>query len=71
MANLTVAQKTVYAVLLYPPHGRPRVSEVPKPPFKGMLQTFPTRAKAEAALEKFLTENPEYRNWIDGSIKVK
>lgn len=55
------ATKNVYAVLIYPPHGKPRVTELPAMPrgFKHPLQTFKTRAKAEAALEKFLTDNPE------------
>lgn len=64
-------QANVYAVLLYPPVGSPRVIELPPMP-KGMshgVQTFKTAEKAEAALVKFLEENPEYRNWTDGQIR--
>jgi hypothetical protein len=61
-----------YVVLLYPPHGKPRVVEVPHVPAEAAeyipVQYFKTREKAEAALEKFLTENPEYRRWRDGRI---
>lgn len=61
----------VFAVLLYPPTGRPRVIELPPLP-KGMshgCQTFKARAKADAALAKFLADNPEYNNWVDGEIR--
>lgn len=62
--------QNVFAVLLCPPVGKPRVIEVPPMPksFKGPVQTFKTRDKADAALEKFFTDNPEYRNWNNGSI---
>lgn len=63
---------TLYAVLLYPTAGRPRVVEVPELP-KGVrypLQTFKRRALADVALEEFLAANPEYRNWIDGRLET-
>jgi hypothetical protein len=66
-----MTQSTVFAVLLYPPVGKPRVIELPPMP-KGMdhgCKTFKTAAKAFAALEKFLEENPEYRNWNDDPIR--
>jgi len=62
--------KNMYAVLLYPPVGRPRVVELPPMP-EGMshgCHTFKRREDADAALEKFLADNPEYRQWVDGSI---
>lgn len=68
MVNL----KFDYVVLLYPPLGVPRVAKVPRlPPDVVMtgIQRFSVRGEAEAALEKFLTENPEYRQWRDGSIQ--
>lgn len=63
-------ENCVYVVLLYPPYGVPRVCEIPRPPkgLGGGLQTFRTLAKAEAALEKFLSANPEYRAWKDGRL---
>ena len=63
--------KKVYAVLAYPPVGRPRVIEMPAMP-KGMrypVSVFKNREKADKALEKFLTDNPEYQRWCDGSIR--
>jgi hypothetical protein len=65
-------QKVVYSVLLYPPHGSPRVVELPRVPPELVvnypMQLFETRGEAETALEKFLTDNPEYRQWRDGRI---
>lgn len=59
-----------YTVLLYPPHGVPRVVTVPYAPgMEKLVQVFGERQHAEAALEKFLTENPEYRRWRDGRIQ--
>lgn len=64
-----------YVVLIDPPHGSPRVVEVPRvspevaalmPP----LSRFQAKADADAALEKFLTQNPEYRRWRDGRIQA-
>lgn len=66
-------QANVFAALLYPPVGKPRVIELPPMP-KGMshgCKTFKTKLEAETALDKFLTDNPEYRRWIDGSIQDK
>jgi hypothetical protein len=63
---------TEFAVLLYPPTGRPRVVEIPaivdeiRPLMP--VSTFARRADADAALEKFLNENPEFRRWNDGQI---
>jgi hypothetical protein len=64
----TTESATEFAVLLYPPHGRPRVVEIPTG-LQGMsVATYATRTDAEAALETFLKENPEYRNWVDGRL---
>ena len=68
------ATKFDYAVLIYPPHGVPRVIEMPHYPrsvsaLRPPCEVFRTREKAAAALEKFLTENPEYRRWRDGRIQ--
>lgn len=60
--------KVKYAVLLYPSRGVPRVIELPFDDPLKRLKTVSTRAKAEAALERFLSENPEYRRWEDGRI---
>lgn len=59
-----------YAVLLYPPNGRPRVIEIPKPPigFEYPIMTFANRDDADAALKGFLQENPKYKRWVDGKI---
>lgn len=60
-----------YVVLLYPPKGKPRVVEMKKIPSAigvGKLSRFAKRKDAEAALEKFLNDNPEYRTWEDGSL---
>lgn len=67
---------TIYTVLLYPPVGRPRVvsitMHIPKKNLKEIVatqvMTFDTEAKANAALEQFLTECPEYREWKDGRL---
>lgn len=59
-----------FVVLLFPPHGVPRVCEIPRLRLQyDAVQYFDNRADAEAALEKFLVENPEYRHWRDGSIR--
>lgn len=64
-----------YVVLLYPPHGVPRVGRVPhvsksirRAAGAGNMSVFATPEEAEAALETFLVANPEYRNWKDGSL---
>jgi hypothetical protein len=63
---------TEFAVLLYPPKGKPRVVELPKAPpeIAAMMPMarYDQRADADAALEKFLADNPEYRNWNDGRL---
>jgi hypothetical protein len=72
MKNAKQLATTEFAVLLYPPHGRPRVVELPKvdPEIAAMfpMARYDKRTAAEAALEKFLTDNPEYRNWDNGRI---
>jgi hypothetical protein len=68
-------ERVDYLVLLYPPHGVPRVVEVPHvaPEIAKLMppvERFDSRAAGEAALEKFLTDNPEYRHWRDGRIQL-
>ena len=65
-----MAKKMLYAVVLYPPIGKPRVVELPELP-RGMkypLQTFENATDAATALESFLVANPEYRTWEDGKL---
>lgn len=64
-------EPTCWIVLLYPPVGVPRVVEMPDVGLTVLAQTFKTEAEAEAALEKFLTANPEYRRWKDGRIEAE
>lgn len=64
----------VYAVLLYPPRGAPRVVELPASIAEFIAEydlcvTFSVRADADDELEKFLNANPEYRRWRDGRIQ--
>jgi hypothetical protein len=70
-----MSDKTEFVCLLYPPHGVPRVVEIPAVPLSitamMSVQRFPNRDLADAALEKFLTENPEYRQWRDGRIESR
>lgn len=66
---MNAAAKVIYAVLLYPPNGKPRVIELPKISGMKLVSTFKTKELAEQALEKFLIENPEYQKWNNGSIQ--
>jgi hypothetical protein len=68
--GVSTSGKRIFAVLLYPPQGVLRVVDLPDiPGFLYPLQMFKTKEEAEAALEKFLTENPDYRQWRDGKIE--
>jgi hypothetical protein len=61
----------VFAVLLYPPIGEPRVVPLPKMPrgFSYGVKVFLTEDEALAALGQFLSDHPEYRRWKDGVIQ--
>lgn len=62
---------TVYALLLYPSHGAPRVVALPAAPpgMPTLMNAYATESAAAAALESFLVANPEYRCWRDGRIE--
>ena len=60
----------VYAVLLYPLKGKPRVVEFPTVAIQFMpkIGICLTRADAEKALESFLVAHPKYRTWNNGTL---
>lgn len=64
-----MSDRVIYAVLLYPPVGSPRVIELPDVGIKYPLSTFSTRDVAEKSLEEFLNKNPEYRRWKNGHFQ--